>query len=561
MKPLNEWSYLKGNIKVPLLKETIGACLDRMAAQHPNDLALVVPHQDIRWTYLEYQEKINQFALGLVALGVKKFDRVGIWAPNCSEWCLAQFATAKIGAILVCINPAYRLSELEYALNKVECKVLIMAGSFKKSDYLGMIYELAPELTNSDAGALKAERLPHLKVVISLGGDKSNGMYLFSEVMEMLPAGGEGVLTGIGASLDPYDAINIQFTSGTTGSPKGATLTHHNILNNGYMVGEALNLDHKDRLCIPVPLYHCFGMVMGNLACLSHGAAVVLPGPGFDPAITLKVVSQEKCTGLYGVPTMFIAMLSELDGNSYDLSSLRTGITAGAPCPEEVMKNVMRHLNMKDILNAYGQTETSPVNHITLADDSLQRRVSSVGKACPHVEIKIINEDGQTLLLEKQGEICCRGYNVMLGYWNDDQQTQQTIDRDGWLHSGDLGAMDCDGYVKITGRIKDMIIRGGENIYPREVEEFLHGHPAIEDVQVFGIPHEKFGEQVCVWIILKTGEFLQEGDILDYCRNEIAYFKIPQVIKFVDEFPVTVTGKPLKYIMREMMQDSFNLNL
>lgn len=553
--PTKTHSYHKGLTSQPLLEQTIGQAFDATVANHPDALALVVRHQSIRWSYQQYQGKINQLAAGLLALGIKTGDRIGIWAPNCYEWCLTQFATAKIGAILVCINPAYRKSELEYALNKVQCKALVCAEQFKASHYLNMLQKIAPELgTSSTSKNLELERLPHLKQIIRMGDIQTAGMLNFNSVMDMANDQKIQQLDSIAQGLDPKDIINIQFTSGTTGSPKGAALTHNNILNNGKIVGSGMKLTPADRLCIPVPLYHCFGMVMGNLACITHGAAAIFPNDGFDPTLTLQTVSDEQCTALHGVPTMFIAELGCEDFASYNLSSLRTGIMAGAPCPAEIMNKVMQRMHMQEVLIAYGQTETSPVNHMTETDDPVEKRVSTVGVASPHLEIKIIDDNGETLAINQRGEICIKGYAVMRCYWDEPEKTRETIDNDGWLHSGDIGIMEEQGFVEITGRIKDMIIRGGENIYPREIEEFLFQHPDIEDVQVFGVADKKYGEAVCAWIKAKAGSTLSDADIQTFCHDEIAHFKVPKMIKFVDEFPMTVTGKIQKYKMRDEME-------
>jgi len=466
---------------------------------------------------------------------------------------MVQIATAKIGAIMVCINPAYRTYELEYALNKVECDTIITAEQFKSSDYLGMLQTLAPELADCEPCVLHSKTLPHLKRVIRMGKETSPGMLNFDDVCVMGAAEHHARLAELAAELRPDDAINIQFTSGTTGNPKGATLSHCNILNNGYLTGAAMGLSPQDRLCIPVPLYHCFGMVLSVLACVAHGSTMVFPGEAFDPLDTLRSVQEERCTALHGVPTMFIMELDHPEFSSFDMSSLRTGIMAGAPCPAEVMRRVISEMNMKDILIAYGQTEVSPINNMTLPDDSLERRTETVGRAVPWVEIKVIDESGRVAPIGEKGELCTRGYSVMQGYWNDPERTAETIDAGGWLHSGDLAVMDQDGYVKIVGRIKDMIIRGGENIYPREIEEFLYQHPAISEVQVFGVPDEKMGEEVCAWIQLNAGRKLSADDVKDYCRDKITHFKIPRYIDFVDEYPMTVTGKIQKFVMRETM--------
>jgi fatty-acyl-CoA synthase len=546
-------STLAGPDNEPLLEMTIGRAFNATAERFPDHDALIVRHQGIRWSYREYRERVDDLAMGLLALGIEPGDRVGIWAPNCCEWSVTQYATAKIGAIMVCINPAYRLYELEYALNKVQCKALVTADKFKTSDYLGMLGELAPELASSAPGELTAARLPHLRAVIRMGEDKSPGMFNYAEVCAMGSSAQRERLQELADELCPADPINIQFTSGTTGNPKGATLTHRNILNNGKLVGDGMRLTEHDRLCIPVPLYHCFGMVMGNLACITHGSAAVFPADGFDPESTLAAVEEERCTALHGVPTMFIAELDSPSLDQYDLSSLRTGIMAGATCPVEVMNRVIGKMHMEEVLIAYGQTETSPVNHMTSADDSIDKRVGSVGRPAPHCEIKIIDADGDVVPVGEKGEICCRGHSVMQGYWDDPERTAETIDADGWLHSGDIGVMDEDGYTQVTGRIKDMIIRGGENVYPREVEEFLYTHPDIQEVQVFGIPDERYGEQVCAWIKPRDGATLTAEAVQAFCRDKITHFKVPRYIRFVEDFPMTVTGKIQKYLMREQM--------
>ena len=552
MKPINE-SYLCGTATEPLLYETIGGCLDRIAAEHPDADALIVRHQGVRWNYAEYKEKVEALATGLLSLGIEPGDRVGIWAPNRYEWCLTQFATAKIGAIMVCVNPAYRLHELNYALNKVECKAIITADQFKTSDYLGMLNSLAPELTEAEPGQLSAETLPHLTTVIRMGSEHSRGMFNFDDVCDLGGPAEKAKLADIATRLQPDDPINIQFTSGTTGNPKGATLSHFNILNNGLQVAACMRFTHEDRLCIPVPLYHCFGMVMGNLACLSHGACAIFPDEGFDPVSVLETVAAEKCTALHGVPTMFVAETELPDIDNYDLSSLRTGVMAGAPCPLELMHKVIDTLNMSEITIMYGQTETSPVNHMTDIESPIEKRCGTVGRVGPYQEIKIIDDAGHVVPLGEKGELCCRGYSVMRGYWNDAERTAETIDGAGWLHSGDLAVMDEDGYVQIVGRIKDMIIRGGENVYPREVEEFLYTHPDIQEVQVFGVPDERFGEIVAAWIQLKDGASVSEDDIKNFCRDQITHFKVPARIRFVAEFPMTVTGKIQKFKMRDAM--------
>ena len=550
-------SYFSATSDKPLVYETIGACLDRAADTHGSRDGLIVRHQGVRWSYAEYRERVNRLAAGLLSLGIGRGDRVGVWAPNCYEWCLTQFATAKIGAILVCINPAYRTFELEFALNKSGCVALVTAQKYLTSNYCGMLVELAPELEACAPGQLNAQRLPHLKHVIAMGETPPAGMWGFTEISAHAEDRATQ-LADLARTLSPDDAINIQFTSGTTGMPKGATLSHFNILNNGRIVGDGMRFSGRDRLCIPVPLYHCFGMVMSNLACISHGATAVFPNDGFDPLKTLEAVAAERCTALHGVPTMFIAELEHPRFREFDLTSLRTGIMAGAPCPVEVMKRVQADMHMTEVLIAYGQTETSPVNHMTTKNDPLEKQVETVGRPGPHLEIKLIGEDGNPVPIDTPGEICCRGYSVMQGYWDERERTAETIDSGGWLHSGDLGTMDADGYVRIVGRLKDMIIRGGENVYPREVEEFLYTHPAVQEAHVFGVPDRKFGEQVCAWIRVRAGHALGEEDVRAYCKDRIAHFKVPRYIRFVDTVPMTVTGKPQKFKMREAMEKEFS---
>ncbi len=546
-------SYAKGPTDAPLTELTIGAAFDAIVAQYPDNPGLIVRHQNVHWTYRQYQRKVNALAVGLHQLGVGKGDRVGIWAPNGYEWCVTQFATAKLGAIMVCINPAYRVYELQYALHKSGCKVIVSADTFKTSHYLAMLEELAPEISHCDPGALQAAKLPRLSTVIHLGSEQLQGMYQFGELLTAPSAKDAAILDEIGASLSCQEAINIQFTSGTTGNPKGATLSHFNILNNGRNVGLGMRLTADDKLCIPVPLYHCFGMVMGNLACISSGAAAVFPNDAFDPRATLEAVQQEKCTALHGVPTMFIAELDHPQFADFDLQSLRTGIMAGAPCPVEVMKRIITDMHMTEVLIAYGQTETSPVNHMTVADDPIEKRVSTVGRPAPHLEIKIIDANGAIAAVGEKGEICCRGYAVMHGYWEDAARTTDTIDAEGWLHSGDIGIMDADAYVQVVGRSKDMIIRGGENVYPLEVEQFLYTHPDIQEVQVFAVPDEKYGEEICAWIQVRNQKALSPEQVKAFCKDKIAHFKIPRYVKIVDEYPMTVTGKIQKFIMRDEM--------
>jgi fatty-acyl-CoA synthase len=557
--PLTQ-SYYCGESSTQIIYRTIGAYMDDIVARYPDNEALVVRHQNVRWTYRQFREEVDRLATGLLALGIEPGDRVGIWGPNSYEWAMVQFATARIGAIMVCINPAYRLHELDYALNKVECKAIVTAERFKTSEYLKMLVKLAPELMHCEPGKLEANKLPHLRSVIRMGNEPTPGMFNFGDACAMGEDSHYRQMAELKDQLRPDDPINIQFTSGTTGSPKGATLTHCNILNNGYLCAVGMGFTDQDRLCIPVPLYHCFGMVMGNLACLSHGATVVYPNDGFDPALTLQTVQDEKCSALHGVPTMFISELDLADFSRYDLSSLRTGIMAGAPCPVEIMKRVIADMNMEQVLIAYGQTETSPVNHQTSRDDTLQKRTETVGRAVPWVEIKLVDSEDRVVPIGEKGEICVRGYSVMRGYWNDEGRTRETIDAAHWLHSGDLGVMDEDGYVDVVGRIKDMVIRGGENVYPREVEEFLYTNPKIAEVQVFGVPDKKMGEEICAWVQLYPGQEMTEDELRDFCRDQITHFKIPRYVRFVDEYPMTVTGKIQKFIMREQMQEELENN-
>ncbi|OYU35463.1 AMP-binding protein [Novosphingobium sp. PASSN1] len=532
-------SYSKGPTEVPLLDTTIGTALRLAASRWADGLALVSRHQGLRWTWTELDAAVDRIATGLRELGVKRDDRVGIWAPNCAEWTLIQFATARIGSILVTINPAYRVNEVEYALNKVGCSVLVTATQFKTSDYLAMLREIGPE------------RLPHLRSIVTIGAGAHEGFLPWAALDQDAD---RAALDQAEVTLAPDDAINIQFTSGTTGFPKGATLTHRNILNNGYYTAQTIALTPADRICIPVPLYHCFGMVLGNLAALTSGAAMVYPGEAFDPAAVLQAVEAEGCTALYGVPTMFIAVLGQPALETTNVSTLRTGIMAGSPCPVTVMREVIGRLGMREVTIGYGMTETSPLTTQTATDDPLEERVGSVGRVHPHAEAKIVGPDGQTLPIGEQGEYCSRGYAVMLGYWDDPAKTAEAIDAEGWMHSGDLATMDAKGYVRITGRIKDMIIRGGENIYPREIEEYLLTHPHIADAQVFGVSDEKYGEEVCAWVIARAGAALEPDDVLAHCRGRIAHYKVPRHIRVVESFAMTVTGKAQKFEMRRMME-------
>ena len=537
---MTQISYDHGVSLKKLIGETIGAFFDRTVETYRDREALVVKHQDVRWSWGELGRRVDDLAAGLLSLGLERGDRIGIWAPNTSEWTLTQFATAKAGLVLVNVNPAYRRAELEYAMNKVECKALVLAPALKTSNYLEIVADL-----------VKDRKLPHLRHIIRLGSDKTPGMLNFDDVAK---AGGnaERVKLGeIGPRLQFDDAINIQFTSGTTGFPKGATLSHHNILNNGYFVAEGLKFTPDDRLCIPVPLYHCFGMVMGNLGCLTHGSTMIYPAEAFDPQATLRAVAEERCTALYGVPTMFIAQLDHPEFATYDLKSLRTGIMAGSPCPIEVMKRVQSKMNMHEVTIAYGMTETSPVSTQCATDDPVERRVSTVGQVLPHIEIKIVDSEGKAVPRGETGEFCTRGYSVMKGYWNDEDKTREAIDDGGWMHTGDLATMDEEGYVNIVGRLKDMVIRGGENVYPREIEEFLYRHPKVQDVQVIGVPDQKYGEEICAWVKLREGQSATAEEIREFCKGQIAHYKIPRYVEFVSDFPMTITGKIQKFVMRE----------
>ncbi len=551
--PLNGIAHVSGERATPLLDKTIPALFAETVRAHGERDAAVFLGQDKRFSWNELSETVDAFAAGLLALGLKKGERIGIWSPNRWEWLVTQFATARLGLILVNINPAYRLTELKYALNKVGCRALVTAAAFKSSDYIGMLQTLAPELATAEPGKLEAAALPTLRLVIRMGEETTPGMANFGDVLASGGLDEHERLDAISQELDPDEAINIQFTSGTTGAPKGATLSHHNIVNNGNFVTSAIRLTAEDRLCIPVPFYHCFGMSMGAVGCVSKGATMVFPGEGFDPGAVLKAVAGERCTGLYGVPTMFVGQLDHPDFASFDLSSLRTGIMAGSPCPIEVMKKVVSLMHMSEVTIAYGMTETSPVSFQSSIDDPLEKRVSTVGRVHPHVEVKIVDVAGATVPVGEPGELCTRGYSVMKGYWDDDAKTHEAVDAEGWMHTGDLATIDAEGYCNIVGRVKDMVIRGGENVYPREVEEFLYRHPKIREVQVFGIPDEKFGEELCAWIVLKPGQIVSEQEIKAFCSGQIAHYKVPRYIRFRTELPMTVTGKPQKYLMREAM--------
>ncbi len=559
-QPVYKWSYTSGTSTTPLLGLTIGDLFDQTAAAYPEQPALISRHQKIRLTYRELQAQVNRCARALLHLGVNKGQRVGIWAPTRAEWCITQFATGKIGAILVNINPSYRLHEVEYVLNQSGCSTLVLASAFKASNYTEMIATLAPELEHSEIGKLRAEKLPHLTTIIRLGEDRVPGMLPWADLMTMGDLVSDEQLQKVQREQEFDDPINIQYTSGTTGFPKGATLSHHNILNNGYFVAELQNITSQDKICIPVPLYHCFGMVMGNLGCATHGAAMVYPAEGFEPQATMEAVQEERCTSLYGVPTMFIAELAHPDFAKYDFSSLRTGVMAGSPCPVEVMKRVNTEMHMPEVEICYGMTETSPVSTQTRIDSPFDKRVGTVGLVGPHLEIKIIDPaSGQVVPVNQPGELCTRGYSVMLGYWNNPEATAIAIDNARWMHTGDMATLDDDGYINIVGRIKDMIIRGGENVYPREVEEFLYTHPKVRDVQVIGVPDPKYGEEIMAWVQLKVGESATTEEIREFCKGKIAHYKIPRYVKFVDSFPMTVTGKIQKFLMRQTSIEELGL--
>jgi fatty-acyl-CoA synthase len=546
-------SDLHGVSMEPLIGLTIGRLFDGCVERYGDDEALVVVDQNIRWTWRELGAEVNRFAAGLVGLGLEPGDRIGIWAPNMAEWVVTQFATAKAGLILVNINPAYRLPELEFALNQVGAMALIAVPAFKTSDYVGMLEELLPELRDAAPGRLAAARVPSLRWIIRLGEDRSAGTITYGDLMAHADDPARTKIEELADVLQFDEPINIQFTSGTTGRPKAATLTHHNIINNALFTGRQMNLTASDRMCIPVPMYHCFGMVLGTLCCVVHGATMVFPSSAFDAGSVLAAIDAERCTVLHGVPTMFIAALDEPGFSTFDLTSLRTGIMAGAPCPAELMKRVMNEMNMSEVTIAYGMTETGPVSTQTAVDDPVDRRIGTVGRVLPHTEIKIVDGEGRIVPCGTPGELLTRGYCVMPKYWNDPEKTADAIDEARWIASGDIATVDDQGYFEIVGRSKDMLIRGGENIFPREIEDFLYSNPKIEQVEVIGVPDPKYGEEVCAWIKLRAGEAATDEEIRAYCKGKIAHFKIPKIIRFVDAFPMTITGKVQKFVMREKM--------
>ena len=555
LRPHGGMSYVRGAADEELKFMTVPQLLDRAVLRYGARDAAAFAASGARLSWHDLKRRADDVAAGLLALGIARGDRVGVWAPNCVEWLLTQFGTARIGAILVNINPAYRSTELQFALQKSGCRALVLAPRFKSSDYVAILRQLAPEVDlSTNETPLKIATLPTLERVVLIGaGERPRGALTFAELERLGGPAHQQRLERLSAALDPDDAINIQFTSGTTGAPKGATLSHFNIVNNARFAGKAMRLGERDALCIPVPLYHCFGMVLGVLTCASSGATMVFPGEGFDPLETLEAIQKHRCTALHGVPTMFISILDHPRFRAYELSSLRTGIMAGAPCPIETMRRVVAEMHMKEITIAYGMTETSPISFQSGMDDPLERRVSTVGRIQPHVEVKIVDERGRIVPIGKSGELCTRGYLVMRGYWEDAERTREVLDESGWMHSGDLATLDAEGYCNIVGRVKDMLIRGGENVYPREIEEFLFGHPKVQAAQVFGVPDARLGEEVCAWIVLKPGESASEEEIRSFCEGRIAHYKVPRLIRFVPDFPLTATGKPQKFVMREAM--------
>ena len=553
LAPLNGLSQVQGRPDAMLSHDTVAQFLQAAVQRCADRPAVVLREQGLRWTWAQFQAEVDALASGFLVLGLQPGERVGIWSPNRAEWLVTQFATARVGLVLVNINPAYRISELEYALNTAGCRALVTAQQLKSSNYLDMLQRLAPELATCAPGALQSHRLPQLQMVIRLGEEHTPGMLNYGDVLQRGRVAVDlAALDTLGARLSCHDAINIQFTSGTTGNPKGATLTHHNVVNNARFVAQAMLLTEHDSLCIPVPLYHCFGMVLAVLACVSVGATMVFPGESFDPVATLQAVSEERCTALHGVPTMFIAELDHPRFAEFDLSRLRTGIMAGSPCPIETMKRVIAKMHLSEITIAYGMTETSPVSFQSSTTDPLERRVSTVGRIQPMLQAKVIDGDGNVVPVGATGELLVRGYSVMQGYWGEDERTREAI-QDGWMHTGDLATIDAEGYCNIVGRAKDMLIRGGENVYPREIEEFLFRHPLVQSVQVFGVPDAKYGEEICAWIVPKPGQTCTEDDIRDFCRDQIAHYKVPRYIRFVTDMPMTITGKVQKFVMRDQM--------
>lgn len=552
-------SYAYGTSSQPLLGMTIGEKFDQACQQYANQDAVVSVHQNVRLSYKQLQAQVNAFACSLLKLGLEKGDRIAIWSPNCVEWTITQFAAFKAGIILVNLNPAYKSSELEYVLNKVSCKALVIASQFKSSNYQEILTKIAPEITQSTSKLVSAKRLPHLKHIIKIDEEAYAGIHRFADLLPEPTPVQLDQLQAIAADLQFDETINIQFTSGTTGNPKGTMLTHNNILNNGYFVGEAIHLTPQDRVCISVPLFHCFGMVMGNLACITHGSAMIYPSAVFNPLDTLKAIQQEKCTAAYGVPTMFIALLEHEQFDEFDLSSLRTGIMAGSPCPREIMQRVIERMHMSEITICYGMTETAPVSAQSSTSDSVERRVGTVGRVHPHLEIKIVDENGKVVPRGKLGELCVRGYSVMLGYWEDNDKTGEVIDVAKWMHTGDIAEMDDEGFVKIKGRIKDVVIRGGENLFPKEIEDFLYTHPDVSDVQVIGLPDARYGEELCACIILHDHHQANEEEIRKYCAEHISHNKVPRYVRFFTEFPMTASGKAQKFKLQEFMRQELNL--
>ncbi len=552
-------SYAYGTSSQPLLGMTIGEKFDQACRQYAEQDAVVSVHQNVRLSYKQLWDQVNAFACSLLQLGLEKGDRIAIWSPNCVEWTITQFAAFKAGMILVNLNPAYKSSELEYVLNKVSCKALVIAPQFKSSNYQEILTKIAPEITQSTDKLLSSQKLPHLKHIIKIDHEQHSGIHRFADLLPEPTAAQLDQLQAIAADLQFDETINIQFTSGTTGNPKGTMLTHNNILNNGYFVGEAIHLTPQDRVCISVPLFHCFGMVMGNLACVTHGSTMVYPSSVFNPLDSLKTIQKEKCTAAYGVPTMFIAILEHEQFDEFDLSSLRTGIMAGSPCPREIMQRVIDRMHMTEITICYGMTETAPVSVQSSTADSVERRVGTVGRVHPHLEIKIVDENGKVVPRGNLGELCVRGYSVMLGYWEDMDKTQEVIDIAKWMHTGDIAEMDEEGFVKIKGRIKDMVIRGGENLFPKEIEDFLYTHPDVSDVQVIGLPDARYGEELCACIILHEHHQINEEAIRQYCAEHISHNKVPRYVRFFTEFPMTASGKAQKFKLQELMRQELNL--